>query len=361
MTGSAIAILSTENLIHNVKIMQAQAPNSRILAMVKANAYGHGLRSTAKRLEPHIWSLGVARIDEALALRQAGIKIPITLMEGVFNQDELLLASCHNFPVVLHNFTQLQWLEHSKLPNKLHAWIKLDTGMNRLGFNQKEFEQAYHQLKNNRNLVHPIHIMSHLAVAEDPAHPLTQTQIASFNKATAGIGGYKSLANSASILLMPKTHYEVVRPGISLYGISPLNGKTGLDLGLRPVLTLQTRIVAIRDVEKGEYIGYGGGFQCPADMRIGVIAIGYGDGYSRNTANNTPVIVNGRRCKIVGRISMDMSTIDLSHCPDAQIGDSVTLWGEELPIEEVVAHTGNSVYDLICGVQLRVKYHWTDI
>ncbi len=359
MIGAAIAVLSTENLVHNAKILKALAPQSRILGMVKANAYGHGLRSVAQRLEPYVYSFGVARIDEAIALRQAGIKLPITLIEGIFSPDELLVAACQNFHVVFHNNVQLQWLQHSNLPRPLTAWIKVNTGMNRLGFPINQVRDAYRILSTHRLIEQPVGVMSHLACSEDPAHPLTRQQLADFTELASTLPGPKSLANSAALLGIPSSYYEVIRPGLALYGLSPIPGITSASLGLKPVMTLQTRVIAIHNIHKGESIGYGARFTCPQDMKIGVIAMGYGDGYSRTVRDGTPVLVNGVSCNIVGRVSMDMSTIDLSQCKEAAIGDSVTLWGEGLPLEEVAAFTDHSVYDLICGVQHRVKYHWT--
>lgn len=359
MSRATIAILSTENLLHNLSVIRQQAPQSKVIAMVKANAYGHGIRSVALRLEKHADALGVASIDEAVALRRIGVKAPIVLMEGVFEPDELLIASCERFQVVFHENIQLEWLEQTSLPLPLQAWLKIDTGMGRLGFNQREAEQAYGLLSSSSKIVQPIGIMSHFACSDDRDHPLNQLQIQAFNDFTHNLPGPKSLHNSAGVFQFPNHTYDYVRPGIALYGASPFKDKSAADLGLKPVMTLQTRLISVRMVSKNSSIGYSARFTCPEDMPIGVISVGYGDGYPRTAQDGTPVLVNNVRCQIVGRISMDMATIDLRPCRDAKIGDPVVLWGEKLPIEEVAAFTHHIPYDLLTAVQSRVKFHWT--
>lgn len=356
---AAIAILSTENLLHNVQVLKQAAPGRKILAMIKANAYGHGLRSVAKRLEHHVDSLGVASIDEALALRHVGVKGLITLMEGVFDADELLLASSQKFEVVIHNFSQIEWLEKSRLPLPLKLWLKIDSGMGRLGIAPSEFKQAYERLSAYPYAEKPIQLMTHLACADVPDHPLNQQQLQRFDELVSNLPGVKSAANSAAALGLPSSRYDVIRPGLSLYGVSPLEGKTASELNLRPVMTLQTRLITTQILKRGTSIGYGAEFSCPADMPVGVIALGYGDGYPRTARTGTPVLVNQKECQIVGRVSMDMISVDLRNCPDAKVGDPVLLWGDQLPIERVAAHTSHVPYDLLCAVQPRVKFHWT--
>ncbi len=359
MSRAAIAILSTENLIHNIQVIQRISNGKKIMGMIKANAYGHGLRSVASRLARFVDSLGVASIDEALAIRKVGIKVPITLIEGVFEPDELLIASSQRFHVVFHDETQLNWLEKCSLPLPLQAWLKIDSGMGRLGFSPERAKKAYDQLTQHPHILQPVGIMSHLACADEPGHPLNQIQMNTFKSFTENLPGPKSLANTAGIFCLPETHYDVIRPGISIYGISPIPGKTAQELGLRPVMSLQTRLIAVRPLNKGASIGYGSQFICPQDMPVGVVAMGYGDGYPRTARNGTPVLVNQVRCKIVGRVSMDMLTIDLTDCVSAKVGDSVILWGDQLPIEEVATYTNHIPYDLVTGVQQRVQFHWT--
>jgi alanine racemase len=359
MSRSTIAILSTENLLDNLRVIQSQAPASKIIALVKANGYGHGIRSVSSRLDKHVFSLGVASSDEAVALRKVGVQCPITLMEGIFEPDELLIASCEKFHVVFHDWWQIEALKKLSLPLPLTAWLKVDTGMGRLGFNPSETLKAYQALLESQQIEKPIGIMSHLACAEEINHPLNHQQIQSFKNLIGDIPGPKSLCNSASLFNFPDTHYDVVRPGISLYGVSPLKEKSAAELGLKPVMTLQTRLIAVRAIAKGASIGYGSQFTCPKDMRVGVIAIGYGDGYPRTIKEGAPILVNNNRCRIVGRISMDMTTIDLENSPDAKTGDPVILWGNNLPIEEVAIYTSHSPYDMLCAVQSRVKFYWT--
>lgn len=363
MSRSAVAILSTENLLHNLTVIKGQAPESKIIAMVKANAYGHGLRSVATRLEKHVNMLGVASIDEALALRKAGINIPIILAEGVFEPSELLIASTEGFHVVFHTDTQLQWLSNSSCPLPINAWLKVDTGMGRLGFDYNKALQAYEHLCNNPQIAKPIRIMSHLACADDIKNPLNESQIRAFQRFIQSISDKTpseySLCNSAGVFQFPACHYNYIRPGIALYGASPLLHKSSAVLDLKPVMTLQTSLIATKSLVKGASIGYGARFTCPNDLFVGIIAFGYGDGYPRTARDGAPIIVNNTKCKLIGRVSMDMMTVDLSACPNAKVGDPVILWGKDLPIEEVAQFTDNISYDLLTGVQNRVKFHWT--
>jgi alanine racemase len=268
----AIAILSTENLLHNLEIIRARAGNRKIIAMIKANGYGHGLRSVALRLEKKVYSLGVASVDEALALRNVGIKIPITLMSGAFEMDDLLIASCQNFHCIFHEQNQIDWLKKSRLPVPLNIWLKIDTGMGRLGFNLKEAAEVYKELANNPQIVQPIGIMSHLASSEDDQNPSNKAQIEAFKSFIKGIPGLKSFTNSGGVFNFADELYDVVRPGIAMYGISPVKDKTAVELGLKPVMTLQTRLISIRRAKKGDNIGYGGRFICQEDMDVGVIS-----------------------------------------------------------------------------------------
>jgi alanine racemase len=363
MSRTAVAILSTENLLHNLKVIKEQAPKSKVIAMVKANAYGHGLRSVSSRLEKHVDMLGVASIDEALALRKVGIQIPIILAEGVFEANELLVASTEGFHVVFHTEMQLQWLSNLSCPLPIQAWLKVDTGMGRLGFDIQKAHQYYDQLSKNLQIATPIRIMSHMACADDESNPLNQKQIQAFHQfiqdVSAKSSSEYSLCNSAGVFQFPNNHYHYIRPGIALYGASPLLGKTAAELNLKPVMTLQTSLIATKHVTKGSPIGYGGRYICPSDLPVGIIAFGYGDGYPRTTKDGAPLLVNNTKCKLIGRVSMDMIAVDLTPCPTAKVGDPVILWGNDLPIEEVAQFTDNVSYDLLTGVQNRVKFHWT--
>ncbi len=364
---SLIANLSTENLLHNVQVIKQLANQSKIIAMVKANAYGHGLRSIALRLQKEVDFLGVAAIDEALQLRQAGVTIPIVLIEGVFEPEELIVAARENFSVVLHNELQLDWLRNlsvnSNISKPINAWLKIDTGMSRLGFNIQDALEIYKYLANNINIANPLGVMSHFACADDFQHTLNKYQIKKFTDFIQHLDvikypNCKSFCNSAGIFNFPKQHYDVVRPGLALYGVSPILGKSAKNLNLKPVMTLQTTIIAIKNLLKNSAVGYGAEFICPKDLKVAIIAVGYGDGYPRRTKPNMPVLINGKVCKIIGRVSMDMAVVDLENCLDAKLEDSVILWGDNLPIEEIAKYTHNSVYDLLTGVQNRVRFRW---
>jgi alanine racemase len=358
MSRPITAILSNDNLLHNVSVIQKKAPHSKLIAMVKANAYGHGLRSVSRRLEKHINFLGVASIDEALALRQAGIQAPIILMEGVFVQEELIQAADQGFHVVFHDHEQLQWLNNITQPIAIHAWLKLDTGMGRLGFELDRAEKIYHQLVQHPHIQSPVRVMSHLACADEPQNPLNQQQIQVFQTFLQHVKSEVSLCNSAAIFTLPDCHHDFVRPGITLYGASPFGDKTGTELGLKPVMTLQTKLIAIKHKPKGSFLGYGARFACPEDMVVGVVACGYGDGYPRSAQDGTPVLVNNIRTTLIGQVSMDMMTVDLSLCPAAKVGDPVILWGTGLPVEEVARYSHQNAYDLLTGMQNRVRFEW---
>lgn len=358
MARLAIATLSKDNLLHNLNLIKAQAENRPIMAMIKANAYGHGLRSTALRLDGLVYSFGVASVDEALALRKVGIKSLITLMSGAFEPEDIAIAAENDFELIFHDFEQIKWLNQTEVSKPIRAWFKFDSGMGRLGFSGNEAITAYKMLLQNPKLIQPIGIMSHLACADDPINPMNQAQLDSFKAFVNDIDAPKSLCNSAGIFSFADDLYDIIRPGIALYGISPLAGKSGIELGLKPVMTLKTGLVSVSIRKAGTYLGYGSRYCCPEDMPIGVIAMGYGDGYPRSTRDGAPILVNNIRCKIVGRVSMDMLTIDLRNCPSAKVGDNVVMWGDGLPIEEVAKHTDNCPYDIICGVQQRVKFFW---
>ncbi|MDD3030613.1 MAG: alanine racemase [Alphaproteobacteria bacterium] len=360
MARKTLCTLSTDNLLNNLDVIKKHAPKAKITAMVKANAYGHGIRSVAKRLQGVVDSLGVAAIDEALALRQALVTTPITLIEGVFSPEELSIAADHNFSIVFNNNQQLYWLKNAKLSSKIHAWIKLNTGMGRLGFSPEEADNAWTFLHNCAGVHQPIGIVSHLACADMPQHPLTTKQIATFRDFAAAHDGPKSFANSAAIFDLPEIHYDWIRPGIALYGASPFEDRSAASLGLKPVMTFQTRLITVQHFKRGDTIGYGATYTCPEDMPIGIAAVGYGDGYPRSMKQGTPVLVNDERCPLVGRICMDMAAIDLRSCADALPDDVVTLWGHGLPIEDLLPYTDHLSYDLLSGIMNRVRFVWED-
>ena len=351
------ATLSTDNLVHNLAVIKRAAPKSNVIAMVKSNGYGHGLRSVAQRLEQDVAWLGVASINEALALRDAGVTGPILLMEGVFSAPEYHLASDHGFGVVVHNFSQLTWLADSK-KRDLFIWLKVDTGMGRLGFSLTDWEQAYNQAVDLVAGPEKMGLMSHFACASDRMHPLNAEQKQAFYHLVQKKKVQASLCNSAGVLHFQDAHYDYIRPGLALYGVSPCDGSRAHDYDLRPVMTLRSGIIAIKTFQVGDSIGYGADYVCQRPSRIAVIACGYGDGYPQNAPTGTPVLIAGHRCPIVGRVSMDMLTVDITDYPDVDDAASVVLWGEGLPIEEVADSVQRSPYELLTGVQHRVQFKW---
>ena len=359
MSRTAHAILSTENLHHNINIIRNQAPHAKIVAMVKANGYGHGLRSTSLRLEKVVDMLGVSSIDEALALRKVGIQIPILLAEGVFEPQEFIIAATENFAVAFHSPIQIEWLLATALPQPIVAWLKINTGLGRLGFQPEQTDTAYSALSIHPSIQKPLTVMSHFACADIPEHPLNAQQKKVFTNIIQTIPGTYSICNSAAVFTQPTLHYHFIRPGISVYGISPFTNKHGQDLGLKPVMTIRSTLIAIHTLAQGSPIGYGSRYTCPVTMRVGVVAFGYGDGYPVTAQDGTPILVHNNRCSLIGRVSMDMLMIDLRNAPQARVGDPVTLWGDGLPLEEVAKHTQTIPWEILTSLQNRVQCTWT--
>jgi alanine racemase len=356
MTRPAVARIDLRALQHNFSQVQHAAPDSRVLAIIKANAYGHGMVRIAQAL-PDATGFGVACIDEAISLREAGFDRRIVLLEGLFGPDDLNLICGYRLDVVVHHDSQLDWLEQEPLLTPLDVWLKLDTGMHRLGFSPHRVNEISARL-DAISQVNAVRYMTHFSCADDLENTDTHEQIELFNRIVAGAGGERSLANSAGVLGWPAARADWVRPGIMLYGSSPLAGRSAESLGLKPVMTLGTRLIAVNRRKAGDAIGYGADYRCPEDMPVGVAALGYGDGYPRHAPSGAPVLVNGQRAAIAGRVSMDMICVDLRACPDAQVGDDVTLWGDGLPIDEVATAAGTIAYELLCGVGARVQFDY---
>jgi alanine racemase len=347
------AIVDTAALRHNLDRVRATAPAARVMAVIKANAYGHGLVPAAKALA-QTDGFAVARLEEGLALRSAGLTNRILLLEGVFGPEQLAAAAQQCFDLIVHSVEQLEMLEARAGTDVISAWIKVDTGMNRLGFRLEQFAAAYDRLRRVANVAPDPTLMTHLANADDRRDAMTAQQMQAFAVATNGLAGARSIANSAALLAWPDTRADWVRPGLALYGVSPFASGTGAELGLRPVITLQTEVIAVKDVRAGETVGYGGAWRASRDTRLAVVAAGYGDGYPRSVESGTPVLVNGHRAPLVGRVSMDMVTVDVTDLPGVATGDPVVLWGEGVPVEEIARHAGTIPYELICGVSQRV-------
>lgn len=355
MTRGAWAEISATALRHNLQRVRALAPRSRVVAIVKANGYGHGIVRVARALQDAD-AFGVASIDEAQELRAAGITAPVLLLEGVFEANEVPVAQRESFQVAVHHTVQMEMIERSGLTraNPIRAWLKLDTGMHRLGVAPSQFDSALARLRAIDGVAPDIVVMSHLAKADERNSDVTNRQADIFERVTHPLALTRSLANSAGVLAWPRTHFDWVRPGIMLYGISPFEDSVGIQEGLSPVMTVKSKLVAVNRFARGDAIGYGGAWVCPDDMPVGVVAFGYGDGYPRHAPSGTPVLVNGQRVPLIGRVSMDMITVDLRTQPNAQIGDPVVLWGDGLPAEEIARAAQTIAYQLVCGITRRV-------
>jgi alanine racemase len=353
------ALVDTAALRHNLGTLRAYAPGAKVMAVIKANAYGHGLVATALALADAD-SLAVARLEEGLALRSAGVRAPIVLLEGVFSAEQLAEAARHGFELVVHDPLQLKLLEAHRGAERFVVWVKIDTGMNRLGFRPEAFPEALARLRALTVPVLEMRLMTHLARADERAEAMTREQVELFETTLvrAGITGSRRLAtsigNSAGTLGWPKAHGDWVRPGLALYGVSPFSGETAQQHGLRPVMTLDTTVLTVRAVKRGESVGYAASWRAERDSSIAILAAGYGDGLPRHLANGTPVLVCGERYPLVGRVSMDMIAVDVTGATKVAAGNRAVVWGEGLPVEEVAAHAGTIPYELLCGVSQRV-------
>ncbi len=333
-------------LLHNLSKVREYAPASQVMAVIKANAYGHGLLSVADQLTDADM-LAVAMPDEAYALRDAGCNKAIIVLHGFSDALELEKFSESNLSAVIHQQAQLQCLLNHKISSPIDCWLKVDTGMHRLGVPVDESGDYFTQLKNCGN-VKDVFLMTHLSSADSPEYISNNNQLNNFIKVINNIETDCSMANSAAIMRLPESHFDVVRPGIMLYGSSPFKETTAAELGLEPVMQFESILLAVKPVKAGESIGYGGTYTCDKDMMIGVVAAGYGDGYPRHAENGTPVWVNNRCCNLVGRVSMDSLCIDLSGV-EAKEGDRVVLWGKELSVDRVADSSATIAYELLCN------------
>lgn len=359
MNPAAYAVLNISAVSHNLQKVREYAPHAKIMAIIKANAYGHGVLRLASALSDAD-GFAVARVDEGIRLRRAGVLKRIAVLEGFTCADELDELIAHGLDALVHSYAQLAIFETHTERDKIAVWLKLDTGMNRLGFKPAELHAVYQQLSACSIIKHPINLMTHLANADDKNDAMTLKQLALFNNTLATLpldsSNERSIANSAGILAWPQAITDWVRPGIMLYGISPFAESTGIELGLKPIMSLHSRLIAVKPITTGDTVGYGGGWVCEQDTILGVVAIGYADGYPRYARISTPVLVNGQRVPLIGRVSMDMITVDLGSQPTAKAGDVVTLWGEGLPVEEIALCADTIPYTLVCGVTQRVRH-----
>lgn len=351
--NTVTASIDLDALQHNFAVVRRHAPHSKIIAVLKANAYGHGLLPVAHALA-RADAYAVARVEEALVLRANGITRPILVLGGFFSAEALPLLAVHDLQTTIHTREQLALLEQAHLPAPIKVWLKLDTGMNRLGLRAEELPAFIERLTRCKNVVQPFNLMTHFSQSDEQDGPATRLQIAEFNRLTAHLPGERAMANSAGILAWPDSRSDWIRPGIMLYGASPFGGQLASEHDLRPVMTLKSQLIATRACKQGENVGYGGHWVAPHDTILGVVAVGYGDGYPRMAPEGTPVLVNGRRVPIVGRVSMDMITVDLGPGAHDKSGDEVTLWGEGLPVEQVAEKIGTIPYELLTRLTARV-------
>lgn len=360
MTRPVRARIDLDALTHNFSLARAAAAASRIMAVIKADAYGHGAIRVARALS-RADAFAVASLEEALQLRDAGIRQPIVLLDGVFHPDELEQAVTHQLQLVVHCEEQVAWLERFRSGAALSLWLKVNTGMNRLGFAPADATTVWQRLQRLPYMkTGELRWMSHLACADEVKHPINDAQLEAFNEVTGfsarlqGKSAERSMANSAALLTRTDMHFDWVRPGIMLYGASPMLPGEPLSVKLRPAMTFESQLMAVHSRRKGDAVGYGMGWICPEDMPLGIVAVGYGDGYPRHAPNGTPVLVNGMPVPLVSRVSMDMICVDLRGQPHARPGDPVQLWGRGLPVEQIAEHAGTIGYELLCGVTARV-------
>ncbi|NEX62839.1 alanine racemase [Noviherbaspirillum galbum] len=354
MPRPLVATISSAALQHNLALARSRAPNARVWAVVKANAYGHGLER-AMRAFSDADGLALIETEAAQQLRALGWTKPILLLEGFFSASDLPMLAAHDIATAVHCQEQIDMIAASGLEGRLDVHLKMNSGMNRLGFLPDAFRAAYSQLR-GLPAVRSITLMTHFANADDPRNAACPValQVERFNQASEGLDAPRSLSNSAAVLLHPGLAHDWIRPGIMLYGGTP-GGKPAADFGLRPAMTLRSEIIGIQTIHAGDAVGYGSRFVADRTMRVGVVACGYADGYPRHAPAGTPVLVDGRRTVLAGRVSMDMITVDLSPVPEARIGSAVTLWGEGMPIDEVAEAAGTIGYELMCALAPRVR------
>ncbi|MCG7548999.1 alanine racemase [Pseudoalteromonas sp. Of7M-16] len=354
----ATAEINIPALRYNLARVKEIAPSSKIMAVLKANAYGHGLVKIAQCLSDAD-AFAVARIDEALALRAGGLTKPIILLEGFFDPSDLPILLANNFETVVHDESQLLAIEQSNLEMPISVWLKVDTGMHRLGIEPEQFDDFYQRLKQCQNVKPAVNLMTHFPCADDVSNDFTQVQIDLFASLVSERREALCLANSAGVIGWPDAHFDWVRSGLMLYGVSPMLDQAGVDHQLKPVMRLKTRVIAIKQVTEGDRVGYGGRWQCQKATTLAVVAMGYGDGYPRHARQGTPVVIKGKRYGIVGSVSMDMISVDVGeNAAHIQVGDEVEMWGPTLPVEEVARCADTIPYELLCNVTPRVSYEY---
>jgi alanine racemase len=356
MTRPACLLINRDAAEANLRKVRLHAPQQKVMAIIKADAYGHGLVRMAK-VFAEADAFGVACLEEAEILREAGIKHRIVLLEGPFDPAELPTLQRLAIDTVVHTEDQVRMLELYRAEACISVWLKLDTGMHRLGFAPEEVRFVWHRLRDSMCVNAHVRLMTHFASAQERGSETVDAQMREFHRGIGDLPGEQCLANSAGVIAWPGTHGDWVRPGLMLYGVSPFGDSNASAEGLLPVMSLKSRLIAVRFVRAGEGVGYGASWRCPEDMRVGVVAMGYGDGYPRHAESGTPVLVNGQRAALIGKASMDMLTVDLRGIERAEVGDPVVLWGDDLPVEEVARGANTIPYELLCSVRGRTRVH----
>lgn len=360
MSFGARALIRLGALKHNLEVIRASAPGSKVMAVIKANAYGHGMLTVAQHLDD-VDAFAVARVPEAIQLRENSVTVPIVVLAGVIDEREMAAAVKWGFEPVVHCPEQLQLLEATR-SGSVNVWLKFDTGMNRLGFAPRDAEQITSRL-NSMSAVNEIRLMTHLSSADDLQAETTAKQLDKFLPIAKGFDGDVSIGNTPGTLGWPAisdagqafgfSGDNWIRPGIALFGISPFAGQTGTDLGLKPVMQFEARLIAVKPLVAGARVGYKGSYISDTDTQLGVISAGYGDGYTRHFRSGTPVLINGREVSLIGNVSMDMIAVDLGANATDAVGDVATLWGDGLPVETVATWADAIPYELVCGVMNR--------
>ena len=360
MSFGARALIRLGALKHNLDSIRAAAPGSKIMAVIKANAYGHGMVTVAQHLTD-VDAFAVARVPEAIQLRENGVDAPIVLLAGVINEIEMKAAVEWGFDPVVHCGEQLELLE-ATTSGSVIVWLKFDTGMNRLGFPPSDAKAVMARL-HAAPAVSELRLMTHLSSADELQKATTSDQLRRFKPIVDGFDGAVSIGNTPGILGWPEIsdaqrefgfHGDNwIRPGIALFGISPFAEQTGADLGLKPVMQFEARLIARKPLREGAKVGYKGTYISDKDTQLGIISAGYGDGYTRHFRSGTPVLINGRKVPLIGNVSMDTIAVDLGPEAHDAVGDIATLWGDGLPVEEVAPWAGAIPYELVCGVMNR--------
>ncbi|ORU89955.1 MAG: alanine racemase [Cycloclasticus sp. symbiont of Poecilosclerida sp. M] len=358
MSSYSVASIDLSAVRHNFKRVKQAASQAKTVVVVKANAYGHGMLEISQALS-EADGYAVARLDEAIALRDSGIKKTILILTGFHSVEEAQACAEYDLAAVLHNDEQLDCLNKTRLSRPISIWLKINTGMNRLGIDVGSLAHFSRELTLSENICQPVKLMTHLACADDMSNAATEDQIAVFDKAIKGLSeqnpiGEQSIANSAGLLGWSSVQRDWVRPGIMLYGGNPFCDKTAADVELEPVMTLRSKVIALRTIQKGQSVGYGASWTATKTCRIATLGIGYGDGYPRHAKTGTPVLISGQRVPLVGRVSMDSINVDVTELDSVEVMDEAILWGKGLPIDEIANSSSTISYDLMCGVTDRV-------